>query len=78
MGETIENEAAGTPAKLTAVVLESLSPVMFIIVPGVPLNGKKEVKTGGGIKENPDLMAVPPDEVRTILPVDPPPKTTLI
>ena len=45
---TIVKEAAGTPPKLTLVVLLKLDPVIVMISPGAPEVGEKPPTTGNG------------------------------
>jgi hypothetical protein len=74
---TIKEDAA-VPPKLTAVMLVKFVPLMVIVAPVPALVGLKEIITGGRIKINPALFAVPPEVVTLTEPEEPNPTTAVI
>ena len=57
--EITVNDVDGRPPKVTAVAPVKPVPVIFIIIPGPAIPGKKSVIVGGGICVNPASVAVP-------------------
>jgi hypothetical protein len=78
VGESIVNDAAAVPPKLTAFVPVKFEPVIVIVEPATPNVGVKELMEGGGIKVNPPNDAIPPGVVMLIFPVEPDPTTAVI
>jgi len=74
---TIKEDAA-VPPKLTAVMFVKFVPLMVTAAPVPALVGLKEIITGGRIKINPALFAVPPGVVTLTEPEEPDPTTAVI
>jgi hypothetical protein len=79
VADTTVNEVAAVPPKLTAVAPVKLVPVRVTVVRVDAFVGVNEAIVGMvGIKVNPAIVAVPPEEVTEILPEDPDPTTAMI
>src|SRR3982751_4532482 len=70
VAETTVNEDALVPPKITVLTLLKSVPVIVTVLPGAAVVGVNEVITGGGIKVNPALKAVPPGVITLISPVE--------
>ena len=78
VAETIVNEVAAVPPKLTSVAPLKLIPLIAMVAFLAALAGAKDEIEGSNTKVNPDLVAMPPGVVTDTLPDEPDPITAVI